>query len=259
MTGLGFSWWLGLAQAGTLISALLLLFRQPWRREVHHAAEGMALIAGSLALVHACVDLGRPWMFGAMLPFPDRRGIEPTYDAPLTWLSVSLVTFAVVSALFFYVGLIPELAARRDATRSRFYGVLALGWRGSGQHWRHWKHGHRVLAALAVVSAVCVQGFDLRVVASALLAGFAVVALVTRRQLDALGQLVLASGVAVGCTYLIESGLKPPGGPLIWAMLACAVVAPLVLAIPRARTRSPVMMIVCVLACAGAWLGVFTR
>jgi Ni/Fe-hydrogenase subunit HybB-like protein len=259
MTAPGFSWWLGLAQAGTLISALLLLFRQPWRRDIHRTAELMALLAGLLALAHASVDMGKPWRFGTMLPFIEERGVQARFEAPLAWMAASLVTFAIVSLLFFYIGFIPELAARRDAQRSRVYGVLALGWRGSGQHWRHWKTGYTVLAALATVSAICVQGFDLRIVACALLSGFAVLALITRKQLDALSKLLLASAIAVGCAYLVETGLRIPNEPLSWAMLACAVGAPLVLALPQARSRVPVVMAVSVLACAGAWLGVLTR
>ncbi|HET7133785.1 MAG TPA: NrfD/PsrC family molybdoenzyme membrane anchor subunit, partial [Gammaproteobacteria bacterium] len=128
-------WWIGIGHAGTLISAVLLLLRQPWRTSINRFAEAMTLFAASIAGLFPIIHLGRPWFFYWLVPYPDTMNLWPQWRSPLVWDFFAIATYLTVSLLFWYMGLIPDLATLRDRARSRrvakIYGLLAFGWRGS--------------------------------------------------------------------------------------------------------------------------------
>lgn len=233
-------WWIGIGNAGTLISALLLLLAQDWRNSLNRFAEAMTLFAVTCAVMLPILHLGRPWLFYWLIPYPNVMNVWPQFRSPLVWDMFANVIYLAVSLLFFYIGLIPDLAVVRDRARSRtaqvFYGVLALGWRGAASHWVLWRKAYRTIAALAVPLVVSVHSgvgtlfavgpqagwhttiFPPFFVVGAMFSGFAVVAmiavvlrrtfaledLVTPRHLDALGLALLASGLATGYGYMME-------------------------------------------------------
>ncbi|MEX0703792.1 MAG: NrfD/PsrC family molybdoenzyme membrane anchor subunit [Planctomycetales bacterium] len=236
-----FVWWVGIGHAGTLISAILLLLRQEWRTSINRFAEAMTLFAVACAGLFPLLHLGRPWMFYYMVPYPSTMGVWPQFRSPLIWDFFAVGTYATVSLLFWYVGLIPDLATMRDRARRRFaqviYGVLAMGWCGSARHWKRYETAYLLLAGLAtplVVSVHSVVSFDFAVaivpgwhatifppyfVAGAIYSGFAMVLtlaiplraayglqnLVTDRHLDNMAKVMLASGLIVGYGYLVET------------------------------------------------------
>ena len=134
-----FVWWIGIGHAGTLISAILLLLNQRWRNSINRFAEAMTLFAVACAGMFPLLHLGRPWLFYWLFPYPNTMGVQPNFRSPLVWDVFAVSTYATVSLLFWYVGLMPDLATLRDRTTSRFarfiYGILAMGWRGSARHW----------------------------------------------------------------------------------------------------------------------------
>lgn len=234
-------WWLGIGHAGTLISALLLLLHQHWRSALNRFAEAMTLFAVLCAGIYPVLHLGRPWLFYWMAPYPSTTGVWPQFHSPLTWDFFAVLTYLIVSALFWYIGIIPDLAATRDRARRRapqvLYGLFALGWRGSAWHWARWRQAYWLTAAIAVPLVISVHseisllfaagpvpGWNTTVfppffVVGAAFSGFAVVAmiavvlrrgfalhdLVTPRHLDHLGKLFLASGLLTAYGYLAEA------------------------------------------------------
>jgi molybdopterin-containing oxidoreductase family membrane subunit len=228
-----FTWWVGLAQAGTMLSAGLLLFEQPWRSGIHRAAEAMALFAGGCAVLCGVASTGRPGLDHWLLPFPSAAGLGPQLDSPLSWSAPALISWGAVSLLFGYLGLLPDLATLRDRSPTRAarlcYGVLALGWRGSGRHWAHWKLSYLLLGGLCTAlslggQAVVAFAFatsqltgwhstllPVCFVAGALCSGAAMLALlllpasrllglghvITDRHFDALNRLVLATSLVL--------------------------------------------------------------
>src|SRR5947199_5528237 len=148
-----FVWWIGIGHAGTLISAILLLLRQKWRQSINRFAEAMTLFAVACAGMFPLLHLGRPWFFFWLFPYPSTMGIQPQFRSPLVWDVFAASTYFTVSLIFWYVGLIPDLASVRDRAKSRIeyavYGVLALGWRGASRHWRWHKTASKLLAGLA--------------------------------------------------------------------------------------------------------------
>src|SRR5213075_2035979 len=137
-----FVWWIGIGHAGTLISAILLLMRQKWRQSINRFAEAMTLFAVMCAGLFPLLHLGRPWYFYWLFPYPSTMGVQPQFRSPLVWDVFAVSTYFTVSFLFWYVGLIPDLATLRDRARGRFrqvaYALLSLGWRGEARHWaRH--------------------------------------------------------------------------------------------------------------------------
>src|SRR5512142_819811 len=136
---LNFVWWIGIGHAGTLISAILLLLRQEWRTSINRFAEAMTLFAVACAGLFPLLHLGRPWFFYWLLPYPNTMALWPQWRSPLVWDVFAVSTYATVSLLFWYVGLIPDLATLRDRAQYRIarvvYGMLAMGWRGSAIHW----------------------------------------------------------------------------------------------------------------------------
>lgn len=236
-----FVWWIGIGHAGTLISAVLLLLRQPWRASINRFAEAMTLFAVAMAGVYPILHLGRPWFFYWLLPLPNTHMHWPQWRSPLVWDFTAIATYATVSLLFWYMGLIPDLAILRDRAKTRFgqlfYGILALGWRGSAFHWARFDSVYYLLAALAtplVVSVHSIVSLDFTFalvpgyhstifppyfVAGALYSGFAMVLtiavplrwafsvedLITRRHLDNAAKIMLAAGMIVAYGYLTEA------------------------------------------------------
>src|SRR4051794_38833964 len=165
-----FVWWIGIGHAGTFISAILLLLLQKWRTSINRLTEAMTLFAVACAGVFPLLHLGRPWVFYWLLPYPDTMGLWPQFRSPLVWDVFAVSTYFTVSLIFWYIGLIPDLATLRDraATRGRqvVYGMLALGWRGSAAHWQRHQSAYLLLAGLAtplVLSVHSVVSFDFSV------------------------------------------------------------------------------------------------
>jgi Ni/Fe-hydrogenase subunit HybB-like protein len=236
-----FVWWIGIGHAGTLISAILLLLRQPWRQSINRFAEAMTLFAVACAGLFPLIHLGRPWFFYWLFPYPNTLGLQPQFRSPLVWDVFAVLAYSIVSLLFWYVGLIPDLATLRDRAKQRFarfaYGMLAMGWRGSAIHWRRYQTAYLLLAGLAtplVVSVHTVVSFDFAValvpgwhatifppyfVAGAIYSGFAMVItlavplrkfygledFITLRHLKNMASVMLASGLIVAYGYLTET------------------------------------------------------
>ncbi|MDO8683396.1 MAG: NrfD/PsrC family molybdoenzyme membrane anchor subunit [Armatimonadota bacterium] len=161
-----FVFWIGIAHSGTLISAILFLFRTRWRNGINRAAEAMTIFAIMTAGMFPLAHLGRLWVAYWLLPYPNYRHLWPNFKSPLVWDVVAVTTYFTVSLLFFYLGLIPDLATARDKTegrRKRLYSVLSLGWTGRYEQWRHYARGYLALAALAtplVISVHSVVSWD---------------------------------------------------------------------------------------------------
>ncbi len=234
-------WWLGIGHAGTLISAMLLLLGQQWRNALNRFAEAMTLFAVICAGIYPILHLGRPWRFYWMMPYFNTMGVWPQFKSPLTWDFFAVLTYLIVSALFWYLGILPDLAGARDrATKRRwqvFFGLGALGWRGQASHWMRWNQAYRITAAIAVPLVVSVHSeisllfaagpvpgwhstiFPPYFVMGAAFSGFAVVSmltvwlramlglqvLVTQKHLDMLGRLLLATGMMTAYGYFAEA------------------------------------------------------
>lgn len=233
-------WFLGIGHAGTLISAMLLLLGAHWRNSLNRFAEAMTLFAVVCAGLYPILHLGRPWFFYWMAPYPNTMGLWPQFKSPLSWDFFAVLTYLTVSVLFWYIGIIPDLASVRDRARSRraqvFYGLFSLGWRGSARHWARWSQAYRMTAAIAVPLVVSVHSevsllfaagpipgwtstvFPPYFVLGAAFSGFAVVLmiavtirhplglenLVTARHLDLLGCFLLATGLMTAYGYASE-------------------------------------------------------
>jgi len=164
-----FVFWVGIGHAGTLISAILYLFRSPWRTAVYRATEAMTVFAIMTAGLFPIIHIGRQWVFYWLLPYPNQRLLWPNFKSPLMWDVFAIGTYLTVSTTFLVVGLVPDIAAVRDKVsgwRKRLYGLLALGWTGSDRQWRHYSRGYLYLAALAtplVLSVHSVVSWDFAV------------------------------------------------------------------------------------------------
>jgi len=161
-----FVFWVGIAHSGTLISAILFLFRTRWRTSVYRAAETMTVFAVMTAGLFPLIHLGRSWFFYWLLPYPNERGLQPDFRSPLVWDAFAVGTYFTVSWTFLLMGLIPDVAAARDQAigwRRRFYTVMSLGWRGTDEQWRHFSMAYLLLAGLAtplVISVHSVVSWD---------------------------------------------------------------------------------------------------
>src|SRR5207253_1675711 len=236
-----FVWWIGIGHAGTLISAILLLLRQKWRQSINRFAEAMTLFAVACAGLFPLIHLGRPWFAYWLFPYPSTMGIQPQFRSPLVWDVFAVSTYFTVSLLFWFLGLIPDLATLRDRARGRvprfIYGMLAMGWRGSAIHWHRYETAYLLLAGLAtplVVSVHTVVSFDFSVaivpgwhttifppyfVAGAIYSGFAMVLtlaipiraiyglddFITSRHLQNMAKVMLVTGLIVAYGYLTEA------------------------------------------------------
>jgi len=243
-----FVWWIGIGHAGTLISAILLLLRQEWRTSINRFAEAMTLFAVACAGLYPVLHLGRPWLAYWLFPYPNTMGIWPNFRSPLIWDVFAVSTYLTVSLMFWFVGLIPDLATLRDRSPSRIgravYGMLAMGWRGSAKHWHRYETAYLLLAGLAtplVVSVHTIVSFDFAVsalpgchatifppyfVAGAIYSGFAMVMtlaipirrfydledFITMRHLDNMARVMLATGLIVAYGYGMETFMAWYGG-----------------------------------------------
>ena len=237
---INFVWWIGIGHAGTLISAILLLFRQDWRTSINRFAEAMTLFAVASAGLFPLLHVGRPWLAFWLMPYPNTMNIWPQFRSPLVWDVFAVSTYATVSLLFWYTGLIPDLATMRDRAKptwvKRIYGIFALGWRGSAKHWERYEITYLVLAGLStplVLSVHTVVSFDFAIsvipgwhatlfppyfVAGAIYSGFAMVLtlaipvrhfyklqdFITMRHIENMAKVMLATGLVVFYGYMME-------------------------------------------------------
>ena len=148
-----FVWWIGIGHAGTFISAVLYLCHQEWRTSINRFTESMTLFAVACAGIFPLIHLGRPWLFYYLFPYPNTMALWPQFRSPLIWDMFAVLTYATVSVIFYFVGLLPDLATLRDRAPHRWqqiiYGILALGWRGSGRQWSRYKMAYLIMAGLA--------------------------------------------------------------------------------------------------------------
>jgi Ni/Fe-hydrogenase subunit HybB-like protein len=237
---INFVWWIGIGHAGTFISAILLLLHQEWRTSINRFTEAMTLFAVACAGIYPLIHLGRPQFFYWLVPYPDTMGLWPQFRSPLVWDVFAVSTYATVSLVFWYVGLLPDLATLRDRAatvgRRRLYGILSLGWRGDGAHWHHYRKLYVLLAGLAaplVLSVHSIVGLDFAIailpgwhstifppyfVAGAIFSGFSMVLtlviplravyrlqkLITARHLDLMAKVMMAMGWIVAYGYFCE-------------------------------------------------------
>ena len=236
-----FVFWVGIGHAGTLISAILFLFRQNWRTSINRAAEAMTIFAVVCAGMFPGVHIGRVWVFYWLFPIPSEHlAMWPNFRSPLLWDVFAVSTYATVSLLFWYMGMVPDIATFRDRSKSKIgkfiYGLLSLGWTGSSRAWHHYEIAYTILAALAtplVLSVHTIVSFDFAVsqlpgwhttifppyfVAGAIFSGFAMVVtllvparaicglqnLITIRHLENMNKIIMATGMMVGTAYGIE-------------------------------------------------------
>jgi Ni/Fe-hydrogenase subunit HybB-like protein len=238
---INYVWWIAIASGGTFISALFYLTRVEWRTSLNRLAETMTLLAAACAAIYPILHLGRPWLFYWLFPYPNTMGQWPQFRSPLLWDFFAILTYVISSILFWYLGLLPDLATMRDRATTRgqqiFYGALAVGFRGSDRQWRHYHATYGVLAAIMaplVISVHSIVGLDFAGAATvgwhstqfppffvfgALLSGFATVLLlavplrallhledfITGRHFDVLCRLLLASSLALGYAYMMDA------------------------------------------------------
>src|SRR5215467_8088323 len=150
---INFVWWIGIGHAGTFISAILYLLEQRWRTSINRFTEGMTVFAVMQAGLFPLFHLGRPWFFYWLFPYPPTMRVWPQLRSALPWDAAAVSTYFTISVLFWFLGLVPDFAALRDRAQSRvqriIYGIVALGWRGSAQHWQHYRLAYLILAGLA--------------------------------------------------------------------------------------------------------------
>ena len=237
---INFVWWIGIGHAGTLISAILLLFKQGWRNSINRFAEAMTIFAVVCAGMFPLLHVGRPWLGYWLLPYPNTMNVWPQFRSPLLWDVFAVSTYATISVVFWYIGMVPDFGTMRDRATSPLakyaYGLVSLGWRGSTRHWMRYETASLLLAGLAtplVLSVHTVISFDFAVavlpgwhttifppyfVAGAIYSGFAMVLtlaiplrkvyhlenLVTERHIDNMGKVMLATGFIVAYGYGME-------------------------------------------------------
>ncbi|RLB49363.1 MAG: hydrogenase [Deltaproteobacteria bacterium] len=248
-----FVWWIGIGHAGTLISAILFLFRQKWRTSINRFAEAMTIFAVMCAGIFPGIHTGRPWFDYYMFPLPNQMSLWPNFKSPLMWDIFAVSTYFTISFLFWFTGLIPDMATLRDRSKTRVrrmvYGAMALGWRGSNRHWRNYERAYLILAAIStplVLSVHSIVSFDFATsvlpgwhttifppyfVAGAVFSGFALVLtllvitrqvfqmqeIVTIKHLDLMNKFMLGTGTLVGYAYAMEFFIAwYSGNPYEW-------------------------------------------
>ncbi len=233
-------WWVGIGHAGTLISAILFLFRQKWRTSINRFAEAMTIFAVICALLFPAIHIGRIWIAHYMLPVPNQMSMWPNFRSPLLWDLFAFSTYFLTSFLFWYVGLIPDLATLRDRAKNKIgqilYGIFALGWNGANRHWQNYERAYLILAGIAtplVLSVHSIVSFDFAVgqipgwhttifppyfVAGAIFSGFGLVLTlmiiareiyglkqyITKNHIEVMNKFILATGSMVGYAYAME-------------------------------------------------------
>jgi molybdopterin-containing oxidoreductase family membrane subunit len=248
-----FVWWIGIGHAGTLISAILLLLKQSWRNSINRFAEAMTLFAVMCAGMFPVLHTGRPWLAYWLFPYPNTMQVWPQFRSPLVWDVFAVSTYFTISLVFWYTGLVPDLATLRDSAKNKvarvIYGALSLGWRGSARHWSRYEKAYLLLAGLStplVLSVHTVVSFDFAVgivpgwhttifppyfVAGAIYSGFAMVLVlaipirsaynlkdfITERHLNNCAKFMLATGLIVSYGYIMEGFINWYGGnPYEW-------------------------------------------
>lgn len=237
---INFVFWIGIGHAGTLISAILYLFRQKWRTGIARFAEAMTIFAVMTAGIFPLIHVGRPWLAGYLFPYPNQHNVWVNFNSPLLWDVFAVSTYFVVSFFFWGLGLIPDIANMRSRTKSGikkfFYSLLSFGWRNSNRHWQHYEKAYLLLAGLStplVLSVHTIVSFDFAVsvlpgwhttifppyfVAGAIFSGFGMVAtvlivvrkvfdmehIITMNHLDKMAKILLATGMMVGYAYAME-------------------------------------------------------
>ncbi|MFY9341487.1 MAG: NrfD/PsrC family molybdoenzyme membrane anchor subunit [Planctomycetota bacterium] len=238
-----FVFWIGIGHAGTLISAILFLFRQKWRTSINRASEAMTIFAVMAAGIFPAIHVGRIWVIYWVFPVPNQMALWPNFKSPLLWDVFAVSTYFSISLLFWYVGLVPDLATFRDRAAkagrtiaAKIYGAFALGWHGSNRHWIHYEKAYLILAALStplVLSVHSIVSFDFAIsllpgwhttifppyfVAGAIFSGFGMVItlmvparqwlglheLITLNHLDNIAKILLLTGTMVGYAYGVE-------------------------------------------------------
>ncbi|MCQ0987079.1 polysulfide reductase NrfD [Jiella sp. LLJ827] len=233
-------WWIGIGNAGTLISCMLLLTRQRWRASINRYAEAMTLFAAAIAGIFPLLHVGRPWLAYWLAPYPNTMTLWPQWRSPLVWDMFAIACYILFSILFWYTGLIPDLATLRDKAKHRFtkvaYGIFALGWNGSSRQWKNYNSYYYAMAALGVplvVSIHSVVGLDYAAtlmpgwqetifppyfVVGAMFSGFAMVvtltipirwalglqSIITLDHLDAMAKILLLGGIIMSFSYSFE-------------------------------------------------------
>ena len=233
-------WWVGMASGGTIISSLFFLTRSEWRSATNRIAESMTVFCAACAGIMPIIHLGRWWYFYWLFPYPNVMGTWPQFRSPLHWDFVAILVYVIASVVFWYVGMIPDLATLRDRATRRwqqlFYGVLAMGWQGSSRHWRQFKVAYLILASFMaplVCSVHSIVGLDFAggltpgwhetqfppyFIFGAVLSGFAIVLMlvipmrrafdlggvITLRHIDVLARLMLTCSLLIGYAYLLE-------------------------------------------------------
>jgi Ni/Fe-hydrogenase subunit HybB-like protein len=296
----------GIGHAGTLISAILFIFRKRWRNAIARTAEAMTIFAVMCAGIFPLIHVGRPWLAFWLFPYPNQRAIWPNFRSPLLWDVFAVSTYFSVSLMFWYLGLLPDLASMRDRAapglRKTIYSILSLGWRGAATHWQHYEKAYLLLAGLAtglVLSVHSVVSFDFAVsvvpgwhmtifppyfVAGAIFAGFAMVVLVlivmretmplknliTMYHLEVMNKVILGVSCIMAYSYLMEGftawysmnesihhaflqylfGVYGWAG---WTTIACNVLIPQLLWVPRFRRSYPAMIFVALAVTVGMW------
>ena len=305
---INFVWWIGIGHAGTLISAILLLLNQKWRTSINRFAEAMTLFAVACAGLYPLLHTGRPWLAFWMFPYPNTMGMWPQFRSPLIWDVFAVSTYATVSALFWYIGLIPDIATLRDRAKNKYfkivYGLMSFGWRGSARHWHRYEIAYLLLAGLStplVLSVHSTVSFDFSVsqlpgwhatffppyfVGGAVYAGFAMVLIlciplrvwynlkdfITDTHLDYMGKVMLATGLIVGYSYIMEAFFgwysaseyeyfmiknRIWTGPywwFYWLLIFCNVIAIQSLWSKRVRSSAFWLFVVSIIVSIGMWL-----
>ncbi|HEU4625396.1 MAG TPA: NrfD/PsrC family molybdoenzyme membrane anchor subunit [Steroidobacteraceae bacterium] len=302
-----FVWWVGIGHAGTFISAFLLLLRQRWRTSINRFAEAMTIFAVAMAGLMPILHLGRPWFFYWLIPYPNKMNLWPQWRSPLVWDIFAIGTYIIVSILFWYMGLIPDLATLRDRAAQRWkqvgYALLALGWRNDARHWARFEIAYLLMAGLAtplVISVHSVVSLDFAIgntpgwhstifppyfVAGALYSGFAMALtiaiplratfglqdFITARHLAVMAKVMLACGLLVTYSYLVESFmafysadryesfmlLNRMTGPyawIYWTVIFCNVIVLQTLWFERVRASPWMLFAVAILINIGMWL-----
>jgi molybdopterin-containing oxidoreductase family membrane subunit len=303
---INFVWWIGIGHAGTLISAILFLLRQRWRTAVNRSAEAMTIFAVMCAGIFPVIHLGRIWLAWWLFPVPNSQSIWPQFRSPLMWDVFAVSTYFTVSLLFWYVGLVPDLAVLRDRARTRLrqflYGLFALGWTNSNRHWSNYEKAYLILAGLStplVLSVHSIVSLDFAVsqlpgwhttifppyfVAGAIFSGFGMVLtllvplrsichledVITRRHIEVMCKVTLATGSIVGYAYGMEffiawySGnpyerftfVNRAFGPYWWAywtMISCNVLFPQLFWFKKVRTNMIAVFVLSILVNIGMW------
>jgi len=300
-----FVFWIGIGHAGTLISAILYLFRAKWRTSIYRGAEAMTIFAVMTAGLFPLIHLGRMWLPYWLIPYPNQRYLWPGFRSPLLWDVFAISTYFTISAVFFYVGLVPDIAALRDAAtgiKRRIYAVLALGWQGTDRQWRHYRRAYGLFAALAtplVLSVHSVVSWDFAMalvpgwhstlfapffVDGAIFSGFAMVLVlllpmrhffklhpyIQDKHLDAMGKLILVTGLVLTYFYICEAFTSWYSGDhfekaslfwrvtgtyawALWLMYFCNCLVPLVFLSRKARVHVVTLYVVSIFVLIGMW------